>query len=290
LSRVEKWIRWASKQGITAIRFTGGEPLLHPQLRKMAEIASRQGLYVTVNSNGLMPEKRYDTLSPFINMYKISLPAADEDTVERLTGVKGAFRKKIRTIAHCLSIHTEVQILTVILEDNIGCLEKFVKLCEGIPGLSWSPLRVEASPMDNRPISRGKMQVLAEELNNLMEKYPGKVHKLGLATPFCSVKPVDLGAKVFMGRGEDCGPFCSLTVNPDDQLIACYSCRRPLRSFTDHPGINEDPEYKRLTGMDQLPKMCRDCTYLQRCMGGCAAPDATVDYKNGKIDYLAQPF
>ena len=99
-SQVERWLRWACEQGITAIRFTGGEPLLHPQLKKMAEFASRQGFYVTVNSNGLISEKRYDVLSPFIDMYKISLPAADEDTVDRLTGVKGAFRKKIVSIQH----------------------------------------------------------------------------------------------------------------------------------------------------------------------------------------------
>jgi len=255
----------------------------------MAEFASRQGFYVTVNSNGLISEKRYDVLSPFIDMYKISLPAADEDTVDRLTGVKGAFRKKIKTIAHCLSTHKEVQILTVILEENIGHLEKFVKLCEGIPGLSWSPLRVEASPMNNRPISRGKIQVLAEELNNLMDNYPGKIHKLGLATPFCSVKPIDLGAKVFLGRGEDCGPFYSMTVDSSNQLIACYSCRVPIRFFNDFSSMDMDSEYRRLTSTEYLSDTCRCCIYLERCMGGCAAPEAIVDYKNGKIDYLALP-
>jgi radical SAM protein with 4Fe4S-binding SPASM domain len=280
---------WAENLGIRSVRFTGGEPTLNKDLKRMVEIAFKRGFYVTVNTNGLVAANFYSKLAPYVNMYKISLPAASSNGVDSLTGVNGSFLKKISAISQCLEIGTEIQILTVIIEQNIGQLEEFLIFADNIPQLKWVPLRVESSSYCKRPISRIKMQELAEELNRLMEKYPGKVDRLGLATPFCSVSPVELGAKVFMGRADDCGPFHSLTITPDNELIACYSCRTPMTHFHDLKQLTADKEYNRLTQKTGLPKMCKTCKYVDRCMGGCLAPDTIVKYDGGWVDYLAVP-
>lgn len=280
---------WAENLGIRAVRFTGGEPTLNKDLKKMVEIAFKRGFYVTVNTNGLIAANFYNNLAPYVNMYKISLPAASSNEVDSLTGVDGSFLKKISAISQFLEIGADIQILTVIIEQNIGQLEEFLIFADNIPQIKWVPLRVESSSHCKRPISRRKIQELAEELNRLMEKYPGKVDRLGLATPFCSVNPVELGAKVFMGRADDCGPFHSLTVTPNNELIACYSCRTPMTHFRDLNQFIADKEYNRLTQKAGLPQMCKVCKYVDRCMGGCLAPNAVVKYDGGWVDYLAVP-
>ncbi len=287
VSAIQRRISWAAEHGIGTVRFTGGEPLLHPGLGVVTRFAQELGRYVIINSNGLAPAGKYEDLGSSVDMFKISLPAADESTVDQITGVPGAFRKKICAIGQCLATGAEVQILTVVLRENIGRLESFVRLCDNVPGLSWSPLRAEMTLSGRRPVLREDMQALAEELSLLMDRYPASVHKLGLATPFCAVDPIELGERVFMGRGEDCGPFCSLTVTSDDELVSCYSCRTQISRSLDRADIEQDLEYKRLTGVQRLPQQCRDCPYVGRCMGGCSAPEATVQLDAGEIDYLA---
>jgi radical SAM protein with 4Fe4S-binding SPASM domain len=286
LDQVVERLQWATEVGIQAIRFTGGEPLLHRDLEEMVRTANRSGFFVTINTNGLSSQKKYDLLNPYVDMYKISLPAINSDSLDKLTGVEGSFDKKNETIGHLLASGLEVQILSAIIGNTIGHLEKYVKFCNDIPGLTWSPLRLESSQDDLRPFVPEEIQALAEELSELMDKYPGSVPKLGLATPFCAVEPIELGAKVLMGRGEDCGPFVSLTVTPDNDLISCYSCRESVGSFPTLPQLQKDAEYIRLTGVERLPGKCLSCDYLNKCMGGCAAPEATMEYDAGEIDYL----
>ena len=288
IDQINFWIEWATKQHITTIRFTGGEPTLHPHLLDACKKARDAGLYVTVNTNGYTKFIRYERLFPFVDMLKISLPLVDKQKLDQLTGVHNSLEKKLRTVAASIEKGFEVQLLTAMVPENIGFIEEYVLFVKDIPNLSWCPLRIESSPRNKAPISHQQLMEMALEISTLMDKYPGEVPKLGLATPFCAIDPIELGARVFAGRAEDCGPFKSLTVTSENQLISCYSCRNPIRNHTSLQDVFGDKEYLCLKDKNALPFECQRCDYLSRCMGGCSSPYALVERSGGRVDYLAK--
>jgi len=194
---------------------------------------------------------------------------------------------KIRTARLAMELGFEIEILTALLPENIGRLDAFVALLEGLPGARWVPLRLESSPTAPRPLTREELQQLAEEIDRLMRRYPGRIPGIRLATPFCAVDPIELGARVLSGRAEDCGPFRSLTVEPTGQLVSCYSCRVPIRQIDSMENVDRDPEVIRLRSIDVLQPRCRSCEYAARCMGGCASDHARAQSEGSSIDYLA---
>lgn len=281
------WIQWAKDQNIESVRLTGGEPTLHHDLQKICSLASETGLRVTVNTNGFAGSKYYAWLYPFVKVLKISMPLILADDLDRITGIKGSLQKKLNAVIRAVDFGFDVEILTVMLVENLEVIEEYVLFVKDIPSLSWVPLRLESSADNLRPLSRDVLQKLAESWQKLMGMYPDSMPKLRLATPFCAVDPIDLGTKVFTGRREDCGPFKSMTVDVDGQLIACYSCRTPFQQKSSLVDISSDQEYLRLTGTDSLPQKCLGCSYVYRCMGGCASPHALVSLQGKKVDYLA---
>ncbi len=218
---------------------------------------------------------------------KISIPVADSARLDALTGVSDALATKIRTALLATELGFEIEILTALVPENIGHLSRFVDIIERLPGARWVPLRLESSPTSLRPVTRHDIQNLAEEVDRLMRCFPGKVPGIRLATPFCAVDPIELGARVLHGRADDCGPFRSLTVDSSGRLVSCYSCRVPIRRTENLESAQNDPEVLRLRSAAGLPSACRACHYVERCMGGCASEHARHATGDGAVDYLA---
>jgi radical SAM protein with 4Fe4S-binding SPASM domain len=287
-STAARWFDWAARENIYSIRITGGEPTLHPDLEQICRHAQSKGLFVSLNTNGFGKKALYRKIFPVIDEIKVSLPHPHPESLDRLTGIKNSLKKKLETITSAVECGLKAEILSAMVPENIGLLEEYVLFVKDIPRLSWCPLRVEPSPENRRPISRLQLQTLAEEIKHCTQKYPELNLKLRLATPFCAVKPIELGAEVLRGRGEDCGPFKSLTVDTSGELISCYSCRNPIKLCESLEAIQQDKEFVSLASLESLPIKCRECAYVERCMGGCSSPFAVVSSGGGRIDYLAE--
>jgi radical SAM protein with 4Fe4S-binding SPASM domain len=284
----KKWINWAVKQGISQIRFTGGEPTLHPNLEELCVIAAAKGLEITINTNGLLDFRCLDRLSGYVRTLKVSLPSSVPDICDQLTGVPGSFARKLSTIGLACEAGFNIDILTVISVDILHEIEEFMALIDDLPGVCWVPLRMESSPQATRPLSKSDIQMIAETFYNLMKKYPGRLDGVRLAVPFCAVEPIELGLKVFQGRAEECGPFRSLTVTSEGRLISCYSCREEILSNGCIEEVLKDSVVLERFSLGNLPIRCRECSFVKRCMGGCANPYARAVVDDGFVDYLAR--
>lgn len=289
VARLMEWLDWAVREGIHHIRFTGGEPTLHPDLPALCAEAARLGLSVTINTNALGAPDRLLRLAPFVRTVKVSVPALREDLVDALTGVRGALTRKLRMIGLLLEEGFDVQILTVMIPENTPAISSFLDLVDGFPGAEWIPLRVEPSPQAPRPIDHIQMRELAAELALVAGSQPGRGVRLHLATPFCAASSIEEGRRVFAGRVEDCGPFESLTVTSEGNLVACYSCRIPFAHAASLSTLQGDPEHVSLTSLAALPSRCRSCQYLVTCGGGCRSPLALEPRAGGLGDYLIPP-
>jgi radical SAM protein with 4Fe4S-binding SPASM domain len=281
------WIDWAGRQGIPSVRFTGGEPTLHPKLLDLCRHARERGLRVVVNSNGQIEPCLLLKLVSFVDVLKLSLPLPSESECDDLTRRNGSFLRKIETAAVALERCVEVELLTVLGEHCIGRVREILHLVESYPGMRWVPLRIESSPDSARPLTRCSLQLLVEELDQASQQVPGCSLKLNLAVPFCAVRPPELAARILSGRAQDCGPFRSLVVSVRGELMSCYSCREPIRQRSTLRDALEDPVVRSLTDPAFLPERCQRCAHLPRCAGGCRSPHGLVPCQSSSIDYLA---
>jgi radical SAM protein with 4Fe4S-binding SPASM domain len=280
------WIDWAVDNDIPMVRFTGGEPTLHPAIKVFCNYAHLRGRFIILNTNGLAPEGLYADLLRVVHHLHLSLPVLDPGRMDAICGARNVLSRKMALMRQALEAGRGVGLLTALLPENKGRLEEFVLLAREHPGASWSPLRMEATPVMPRPWSRQDAGDFAREVAQLMELYPQDVKGIRLATPFCAVEPLSLGAKVFMGRAEQCGPYHSLVAGLDGRLRGCYCIQGTLETGT-LAEIAGSQDLWNCAALASLPEECQACPHVARCGGGCRAWPGLVEHRGRWVDHLA---
>ena len=284
---VLRWIDWAVDNGIAGIRFTGGEATLHPQIELFCYYAHLRGRTIILNTNGMSERKLYRKLFRVVKDVRVSLPALDGLYLDKMTGGQNVLRRKQEIIELALELGVPwIGLLTPLIPELHGTLEQYVRFVEKSPRLFWLPLRYESTPILPRPWTRADAQTFTEEMADLMDRYPDQAQGIFLAMPFCGVEPKELGARVFHGRTQDCGPFTALNVNARGRMQACFEVNEMegIRSLAE---IRNCPEIRACASVEALPAECRQCPYVARCGGGCRKPYGLVLHGDRWIDYLA---
>lgn len=284
---VLRWIDWTVDNAVPGIRFTGGEPTMHPQIEMFCYYAHLRGRHVILNTNGMGDDQLYREIFRVLDDVRISLNTLDTGHLDALTGGTDVMAKKMKVIGIALEGGgPRIGLLTPLLPELHGTLEKFVKFAQTSPRLFWIPLRYEATPILPRPWTRADAQAFAEEMADLMDRYPEQVGGIFLAMPFCGVKPTSLGARVFHGRTRSCGPFVSLSINARGRMQACYDVgeMEGVRSLAE---IGNSPEIHACASVAALPGECRQCAHVSLCAGGCRKHYGLVQHDGRWVDYLA---
>ena len=106
--------------GCLYLLITGGEPLLRADFTKIYSHAKKNGLFVTVFTNGTMITDRvldlFRDLPP--QVVEISLYGATASTCERITGVKGSYEKCLQGIRRLLDHGINLELKTVLITYN----------------------------------------------------------------------------------------------------------------------------------------------------------------------------
>ena len=99
----ETAIREAKPLGLSGVKLTGGEPLLHPHFTRLLEIVRREELRLTIETNGLLctPEIAAEIAKSPNRFVSVSIDGTDAATHEWVRGVPGAFeaaRQAVRNL------------------------------------------------------------------------------------------------------------------------------------------------------------------------------------------------
>ena len=86
-------LRQGMDLGLSGVKLTGGEPLIHPDIERILDHINETGLRLTIETNGVkctprIAEKIMKNPRPFVS---VSLDAADAETHEWVRGVPGCF-------------------------------------------------------------------------------------------------------------------------------------------------------------------------------------------------------
>jgi sulfatase maturation enzyme AslB (radical SAM superfamily) len=120
--------------GVTALAFSGGEPLTRKDFFQVARYASDRGLYVSVASNGtLLSKENVQKLKEAkVNYIDVSIDGASAKTHDDFRGVPGTFDKAVAGLKNCVEADLCVCIATTVDKNNMAELPAIIDLAEKI--------------------------------------------------------------------------------------------------------------------------------------------------------------
>jgi len=127
-------VEQAKPLGLTTVKLTGGEPLLHPQVHEILEFIQTEDLRLIVETNGVLctPElarKMAACKNPFVS---VSLDGANPETHEWVRGVAGCFEASLEGIRNLVKAGFRPQVIMTIMRRNEEQIEAMVRLAEGL--------------------------------------------------------------------------------------------------------------------------------------------------------------
>ena len=125
--------------GSPIIIFTGGEPLLRPDIFELAAYARDKGLRSVMAPNGTLVtgEIANRIAESGIQRCSISIDGAGAAHHDAFRGVPGAFEGAMRGIAHLREAGVPFQINTTVTKDNLSHFKEIFSLAERIGAAAW---------------------------------------------------------------------------------------------------------------------------------------------------------
>jgi len=118
--------------GVTALAFSGGEPLTRSDFFEVVRYAADRGLYISVATNGTLLTKEIvqKLKDAKVNYLDISIDGASAKTHDEFRGVPGAFDKAIVGLKNCIEADLCVCIATTATKDNLEEMPAIIDLAE----------------------------------------------------------------------------------------------------------------------------------------------------------------
>ncbi|MCL1946677.1 MAG: radical SAM protein [Chitinivibrionia bacterium] len=125
---VERNLAAAKKLGAKFVDFTGGEPLLNPDLPKFLEIAKKQKFITSVTTNAILFEKFAEKLSEKIDLLHFSIDG-DNEIHDKIRGVK-SYDLVVKSIDIAIKNKLYPDLLFTYTNDNIDYFENVYEIAK----------------------------------------------------------------------------------------------------------------------------------------------------------------
>ena len=278
-------VEQAKPLGLSGVKLTGGEPMLHPDIIEILEYIRDKNLNLAVETNGVLctPEiarKIRECKHPFVS---VSLDGANAEIHEWMRGVSGCFETSLQGVKTLVNEGIKPQIIMSLVRRNKDHVARLVRLAESLGAES-----VKFNP--TMPIARGEKlyrdgdTLTIEELVELgswVENGLSRSTDLRLVYDHpAAFRPL---GKMFGNSGDGCsacGVLGILGVLADGSFALCgigehvpemvfgHSNKDCLEDVWENTKIlNELREG--LTS--RLEGICGDCLMKDLCLGSCIA-------------------
>lgn len=128
----ERAIAEAKPLGLSGVKLTGGEPLLHPEFMTLLDVVAREELGLTVETNGtLLTEEHCARLAEMPSAFvSVSIDGSDAATHDAVRGVRGSFDKALAAVRLLAAAGLRPQIIFSVMRENAHQVEAAVRLAE----------------------------------------------------------------------------------------------------------------------------------------------------------------
>ncbi len=280
----ETAIREATPLGLSAVKLTGGEPLLHPQIETLLEFVQSENLSMRLETNGvlcssLLAKRIAACRNAFVS---VSLDGADAETHEWVRGVRGCFEAAKQGIRNLVDAGLPPQVIFTVMRRNVDQIEAVIALAEELGGASvkfnivqpmgrGDPIRYVngAGALDVRELIR---------IGRWVETDVQPRTKLRLHFDYpMAFRPL---SRIANGNGGACGILSILGVLPGGHYAICGVGESVADLVYGEVGRDRlDTIWRRHPRLKQLREgvpealggICGECLMKRRCLGSCVA-------------------
>lgn len=268
-----------ARAGVARVRFTGGEPLLHPALLPLIERARELGLQVWLNTAGPgRGDAPWELLGRLAHDVLLPLRSPAQRTVMRAAARALARGGRVR-----------VRFGAILTPERIAELEALVELADQAGAL----LEVYRIAAWGNPAGRGSERSdLVTAVDRLERLNRGRARaervRIANAVPFClHPDPDKVARNAFGGRFDD--GRSRLVVGPDGQVRPSYVLPLILGRLPEDD-VGELWHNPALVALHtRLPPACQSCRLLPLCRGGSRAEAWHATGDRFGMDPLARP-
>jgi SynChlorMet cassette radical SAM/SPASM protein ScmF len=127
---LEAAVEEAVPLGLTTLKWTGGEPTMHPDLAALLDVQRRHGLGGHMETNGLevTAELAARLAAAGVDFVSVSLDGATPETHDAVRGVRGAHARALAGARHLVAAGLSTQFIMSAMRGNAHELEAVVAL------------------------------------------------------------------------------------------------------------------------------------------------------------------
>ena len=275
----------AKPMGLSSAKLTGGEPMLHPRFREIADFLTAAGLELSMETNGTLMNRDLAIHlrdKTGLKRVAVSLDSPDAAEHDRFRGVQGAFDDAVRGIGHLVSAGLRPQIIMSVYRGNLeridGLIELALKL--GAVSVKFNPVTRSGRGAEMHRQGQGLdfdewLALIRRIRGPLRDRYP--IHLNAMVPPAMSTVKELLR---YGGEGAGCHVRHILGILGTGEMALCgigrniselcfgklgQDCLREV--WVNHPVLRQ--MRKDLAG--PFPGICGDCLHAGRCMTHCLA-------------------
>ena len=275
----------AKPLGLSGVKLTGGEPLMHPEIIEILEHIREEDFNLSIETNGVLctPEIARQIgacKKPFVS---VSIDGADAETHEWVRGVSGCFEAALAGIRNLVKAGIKPQVIMCIMRRNKDQMEPLLRLAESIGAES---VKFNLT----MPIARGEKlhesgdTLVIEELVKLgswVENSLSDSTDLRLVYDHpAAFRPL---GKMFGDKGDGCsrcGILGILGVLANGSYALCGIGENVPELVFGHPAEDHLEGVWKTANIlnelrsgltDRLEGICGDCLMKDICLGSCIA-------------------
>ena len=280
---MEKVIADALPLGLSHIKLTGGEPLLHPDISEYIECFCKKGISYSIETNGtLLSEDVVKKLKQGkLKQISISLDGSYPETHERIRGVKGCFQKTVEGVTLLVKNGISPQVIFCLMRINADDLEKTIELADrlGVRSFEINPVSLLGGRSSGK---NGPERLSVEELidfekrieHKLARRFPDMHINLYLPPAFKGMKEL---SRYSMCKCNIHG-ICGLLSNGDVSICGIGRREKSLiMGNIREKGIvriwKEGLIFEEIRDKVpfQMTGICGNCLFKHHCLGFCRA-------------------
>jgi len=272
----EEWLSvldQAAGLGVLQVHFTGGEPLLRPDLELLVRRARDLGLYANLITSGVgLTEERVRKLADAgIDSVQLSVQAASAERADAIAGFR-AHDLKRQAAERIRSARLTLNMNVVLHRANLAALEDIVRLA-----VEWGAERLELANAQyygwalrnvrNLLPERTQLRAAEAAFERARERYGHLIELIWILPDYYEDYP-----KPCMGGWGQ----LSLTVAPDGRVLPCTAASSIKSLSFDNVKERElawiwreSSSFNAFRGYDWMPEPCQGCERRELDYGGC---------------------
>jgi pyrroloquinoline quinone biosynthesis protein E len=278
-----EWLRTleeAAELGVTHVLFSGGEPLLFPDLQQLVAYAREVGLYTNLITSAVgLTQERAETLKAAgLDSVQISFQADERGLANAIAGAS-AHELKLKAARCVRELGFPLTINVVLHRGNISLIASIIALAEelGAERLELANTQFYGWAFRNKSYllpTRTQVEEADQISLEAKKRLQGKMEILYVLPDYYGERP----KPCMNGWGQR-----YLTVNPVGDVLPCPTASEipnlKFDSMREHSlrWIWEESEaFNCFRGTDWMREPCRTCEWRDRDFGGCRCQAALL--------------